>query len=299
MDRLSALKVFITIVEQGSLSGAAKLLDIERTKVSRYLSELEDWVGTRLLHRTTRNQSLTQAGEKTLQRAYQIDFLTGDINTIIDRQNDTLSGRLRITSSYAMVDVFLLEAINEFCTLWPQVQIELIVADKHINLIEDGIDLAVRISNDLDPNIVAKKIGICRSVIVASPQYLLANEVEITTPKSLIEHNCLSFSYFGKHEWSFYRENENENVAISGRLIANNSNILLKATLDGAGISYQPLACAWPLIQSGKLVQLLTDWEAKNLDVHLVYSNRKQMTLLHRRFIDFVSNKMSLNSLWN
>lgn len=297
MDRLSALQVFITIVEQGSLSGAAKALDIERTKVSRYLGELEDWVGTRLLHRTTRNQSLTEAGEQTLLRAYQIDSLTSDINTIIDRQNDTLSGRLRISSAYSMVDVFLLEAVNEFCAQWPQVQIELIVADRNIHLIEEGIDLAVRISNDLDPNIVAKKIGVCRSVIVASPQYL-ATQHTPTNPNSLHGHNCLSYSYFGKREWHFYREGQIQSVAVSGQLTSNISNILLKATLEGVGISQQPLASVSPLIQSGQLIHLLPDWEPKKLDVHFVYSSRKQMTLLHRRFIDFVVDKMSRNSIW-
>lgn len=298
MDRLSALKVFIIIVEQGSLSGAAKLLDIEKTKVSRYLCELERWVGTRLLHRTTRTQSLTEAGEKTLTHAYQIDSIASDINSIIDQQNNSLSGRLRISCAYYMVDAFLLEAVDEFCTKWPQVEIELIVTDRDTHLIEEGIDLAVRTSNHLDLNVVAKKIGMCRSVVVASPQYLLVNDMPIT-PKSLVEHNCLSFSYVDKRKWHFYREDNLEIVTISGQVTSNVSNILLKATLSGVGISQQPLVSSWPLIQSGQLVQLLSDWELKKNGVYLVYASRKQMTLLHRKFIDFITVKMSNDEFWN
>ncbi|NAW57414.1 MULTISPECIES: LysR family transcriptional regulator [unclassified Vibrio] len=298
MDRISALKIFVSIVEQGSLSAAAKHLDIERTKVSRHLSELEEWVGTRLLHRTTRTQSLTEAGEQTLERAYQILNLTDDIGAISDRQHNTLSGRLRITCSYSMIDAFLLAAINDFCALWPKVQIELVVADRSIHLVEEGIDLAVRISNDLDPNVIARQIGVCRSVVVAAPEYLSKHG----TPDSLQAlraHSCLTFSYFGKSEWHFDKGGNSESVPVTGQLTANISTILLNATLSGGGVSMQPLASVQPYIRSGELVPLLTDWEPRQLGVHLVYSNRRQVTTLLRQFIDFVVERMHREPVWN
>lgn len=129
MDRLEALRAFVAIAEQGSLSGAANVLEIERTKVSRYLSELEEWVGSRLLHRTTRKQSLTDAGEQTLALAYQMLSLSNEVSAIRDRQNNTLSGKLRIASAYSLIEHFLLQAVEAFCAQWPEVQIELLVAD--------------------------------------------------------------------------------------------------------------------------------------------------------------------------
>ncbi|WP_367989358.1 LysR family transcriptional regulator [Vibrio sp. NTOU-M3] len=298
MDRISALKVFVAIVEQGSLSGAANHLDMERTKVSRYLTVLEEWVGTRLLHRTTRKQSLTEAGEQTLERAYQILNLTDDIHSIVDKEHNTLSGRLRITSSYSMIDAFLLSAINDFCRLWPKVAIDLVVADRSVHLVEEGIDLAVRISNDLDPNIVARQVGVCRSVVVATPKYLEENGWPETL-QSLRQHQCLSFSYFGKGEWLFEKAGIPESVEVMGHLTANISNILLRATLEHHGVSMQPVAAAQPYIESGHLQPLLTDWEPKQLGVHLVYSNRKQVTPLLRQFIDFVVERMEGDPLWN
>ncbi len=298
MDRIIALKVFVTIVEQGSLSAASSRLDMERTKVTRYLAVLEEWVGTRLLHRTTRKQSLTEAGEQTLERAYQILNLTDDIHAIADQEHNTLSGRLRITGSYSMIDAFLLKAINEFCHHWPGVDVDLVVANRSVHLVEEGIDLAVRISNDLDPNVVARQVGTCRSVVVATPQYLDKEGIP-DTPQSLRQHRCLSFSYFGKGEWHFERAGEHESVPVKGQLTANISSILLNATLDHRGISLQPLPSADPYIKTGQLIPVLTDWEPTQLGVYLVYSNRKQVTPLLRQFIDFVVAKMAADPLWH
>lgn len=297
MDRLEALRAFVAIVEQGSLSGAANVLDIERTKVSRYLNELEGWVGGRLLHRTTRKQSLTDAGERTLALAYQMLSLSSEVSAIRDQQNNTLSGKLRITAAYSLIDSFLLDTVEEFCCQWPQVQIELLVADSSTHLIEEGVDLALRITNELAPGLIARKIGVCRSALVATPAYLKQFGCP-QVPSQLAQHRCLSFSYFGKNRWFLTRDGVREVVDIHGPITANISTIVLSATLHSRGISQQPFAAVAQHIEQGELVVVLPNWQPDELGVHLVYSSRKQITPLHRQFIEFVCQKMAENALW-
>lgn len=197
MDKLEAMNVFVTIVERGSLSAAAEHLDLSRTKVTRYLGELESWMDTRLLHRTTRRLSLTSAGKETLEVARELLALEASLAGIRNQNREDLKGQLRITASYSIVDSFLMDAINRFITKWPEVSIDVISTDQTVNLVESRIDLAIRITNELTPNIVAKQLGECRSVICASPQYLQKKGTPANA-QDLAHHNCLSFSYFGR-----------------------------------------------------------------------------------------------------
>ncbi|UPR46293.1 LysR family transcriptional regulator [Vibrio cyclitrophicus] len=297
MDKLEAMNVFVTIVERGSLSAAAEHLDLSRTKVTRYLGELETWMDTRLLHRTTRSLSLTNAGKETLEVARELLALEASLAGIRNQSREHLKGQLRITASYSIVDSFLMEVISRFITKWPEVSIDIISTDQTVNLVESRIDLAIRITNELTPNIVAKQLGDCRSVICASPQYLKAKG----TPQSvqdLAHHNCLSFSYFGKSAWTFNGPNGLESVPIKGNISANTSEVLLSATLKGNGICLLPFPSVEGLIENGLLVPLLSEWKPKTLGVHAVYGTRKQVTPLLRAFIDHLSDEMEHSTSW-
>ncbi|MCX2757857.1 LysR family transcriptional regulator [Vibrio sp. Sgm 22] len=297
MDKLEAMNVFVTIVERGSLSAAAEHLDLSRTKVTRYLGELETWMDTRLLHRTTRSLSLTNAGKETLEVARELLALEASLAGIRNQSREHLKGQLRITASYSIVDSFLMDVISRFIAKWPEVSIDIISTDQTVNLVESRIDLAIRITNELTPNIVAKQLGDCRSVICASPQYLKAKG----TPQSvqdLAHHNCLSFSYFGKSAWTFNGPNGLESVPIKGNISANTSEVLLSATLKGNGICLLPFPSVEGLIENGLLVPLLSEWKPKTLGVHAVYGTRKQVTPLLRAFIDHLSDEMEHSTSW-
>lgn len=297
MDRLTALHVFVIITEQGSLSAAADHLDMSRAKVSRYLAELEDWMEVRLLHRTTRRLSLTGPGEETLKAARSMLAISQNLEGIRHQNTVQLKGQLRITSSYALIDSFLMDVVDDFIHQWPETSIDILSTDQSINLIESRVDLAIRITNSLEPNVVAKKIGECRSVICASPDYI----AHYGTPKnaqSLSQHNCLSYTYFGRTAWTFEGPNGPESVPISGNISANISEVLLTATLRGSGISQQPLPTVMPLIERGELVQLLPEWEPKALGVYVIYNTRKQITPLQRTFIDFLAEQMKASTYW-
>jgi DNA-binding transcriptional LysR family regulator len=297
MDRLTALHVFVTIVEQKSLSSAAEHLGMSRAKVSRYLAELENWMDVRLLHRTTRSLSLTTPGEETLEAARNLLALAGTLDGIRNQNTIQLKGQLRITASYSLIDSFLIDVIDDFVTMWPETSVDILSTDESVNIVESRIDLAIRITNDLEPNVVAKRLGECRSVICASPKYLEKHQAPQNV-QELSQHNCLSYTYFGRSAWVFDGPNGAESVPIQGNISANLSEILLSATLRGNGISQQPFPTVQPLIERGELIQLLPEWQPKTLSVYAIYATRKQVTPLQRAFIDYLTESMKSSSYW-
>lgn len=297
MDRLTALEVFVAVVEQGSLSRAAERLDMSRAMVSRYLEALEEWMGARLLHRTTRRLSLTGPGEAALAHARSMLALGVEMAQLAAHDDEVPKGVLRVTCSYALADAFLMAATQEYLARWPGTAIDILLVDRTVNLVEERIDLAIRITKDLDPNLVARRLGLCRSVVCASPAYLQAHGMPQRV-QDLALHNCLTYTYFGKSLWQFDGPDGPESVPVSGNLSANISNLLLKSTLLGGGVSLQPLCSVAHHIQCGDLVPLLTDYEPCQLDVYGVYATRKQMSPLLRSFLDFLVNKMAKDPLW-
>ncbi|HDX8361040.1 TPA: LysR family transcriptional regulator [Aeromonas veronii] len=297
MDRLTALRVFVSVVEQGSLSGAGEKLDMSRAMVSRYLAELESWMGARLLHRTTRRLSLTGPGEEALNRARAMLALGEEMEQIAVKGDDAPKGQLRITSSYSLSEALLVGAANDYLAQYPGTAIDILLLDRTVNLVEERIDLAVRITNDLDPNLVARRLGTCHSVVCASPAYLARHPMPHKV-QDLALHNCLTYTYFGKSLWEFNGPDGPESVPVSGNLSANISNLLLEATLEGAGISLQPRYSAQHYLERGELVPLLTDWQPKRLGVYGVYATRKQMSPLLRSFLDFLLARMTADPIW-
>ena len=174
---------------------------------------------------------------------------------------------------------------------------DLLLLDRTVNLVEERIDLAVRITNDLDPNLVARRLGTCHSVVCASPAYLARHPMPHKV-QDLALHNCLTYTYFGKSLWEFNGPDGPESVPVSGNLSANISNLLLEATLGGAGISLQPLYSAQPYLEQGELVPLLTNWQPKRLGIYGVYATRKQMSPLLRSFLDFLLARMAADPVW-
>ncbi|PPC78009.1 LysR family transcriptional regulator [Pokkaliibacter plantistimulans] len=297
MDRLTALQVFVAVVEQGSLTAGAERMDMSRAMASRYLAELESWMGSRLLQRTTRRQSLTDAGEQALQRARDMLALEQELGDIGARQDQAPKGLLRITCSYSLATALLCDAASDYLARWPGTAIDILQLDKTVNLVEERIDLALRITNELDPNLIARRLGTCHSVICASPAYLQQHPLPQRV-EDLASHNCLTHSYVGKSLWQFASEQGPASVAVSGNLSANDANLLLQATLKGKGISLQPLYSVQALLAAGQLVRLLPQWAPMTMSIYGVYSHRRQMTPLLRSFLDFLLARMAAQPLW-
>lgn len=202
MDRLTALRVFVCVVEQGSLSGAGEKLEMSRAMVSRYLAELERWMGARLLHRTTRRLSLTGPGEEALNRARAMLALGKRWNTWPSAMTRPPRGNCASPAA-TLSEALLVGAANDYLARYPGTAIDILLLDRTVNLVEERIDLALRITNDLDPNLVARRLGTCHSVVCASPAYLARHALPQQV-QDLALHNCLTYTYFGKSLWSFW-----------------------------------------------------------------------------------------------
>ncbi|WP_263139729.1 LysR family transcriptional regulator [Pseudomonas sp. RIT-PI-AD] len=298
MDRLTATRVFVEVVERGSQTAAADSLDMSRAMVSRYLMELEEWVGARLLHRTTRKLSLTGAGAELLPQCREMLALAESMTRVHADAEATLRGPLRITCSQSFTQAWLVHRVSEFIALHPQVTVDLLVNSESVNLVEERIDLALRITNQLDPNLIARKLGVCRSVVCATPAYLKRHGTP-QHPDDLLRHNCLSYSHFGRSVWEFRDGERRWPVSLGGNLSANESMVLLEATLADVGISLQPRYSVSQLLREGRLVALLGDYHPQELGIHALYGSRRHMPPALRGLLDFLVLHLERDSAWD
>ncbi len=287
MDRITAAQVFVAIVERGSMINAAESLNMSRAMVTRYLAEMEKWSGARLLHRSTRKLSLTDAGENTLARCRKMLSVAAEMGSVADTGDEALRGMLRLSCPQSFGQGAVVIAVSEFLRRHPQVSIDLQLESRAVNLVEDRIDLALRITNDLDPNLIARPLALCPSVVCASPAYLAAQGTP-QHPQDLAVHNCLTYTWFGKSLWQFERQGEQVAIPVSGNLSANESLVLLTGAVEGAGIVMQPYYSAAPLIASGQLVALLSGWQPQEMGIYAIYASRRQMPAALRALLDFL-----------
>ncbi len=292
------MRVFVTVVDLGSQSAAADHLDLSRPVVSRYLAELEDWVGARLLHRTTRKLSLSAAGSETLPRCRQMLELCGDMQAAVSEPDDTPRGLLRLSVSTSFGQSQLAEAIADYVKRFPLVTVDLQMLDRTVNLVDERIDLAIRMSNDVDPSLIARRLTVCRSVVCASPAYLLEHPRPLKV-EDLARHNCLTHSYFGKGLWHFEEDGEHVAVPVNGNITSNEASTLLRVTLAGVGVSMLPSYQAGDYIRRGELVRLLPEAEPRQLNIYAVYASRKHMPSALRSLLDFLVLRFPQEPIWD
>ncbi|ANF85053.1 LysR family transcriptional regulator [Pseudomonas antarctica] len=292
------MRVFVTVVDLGSQSAAADHLDLSRPVVSRFLAELEDWVGARLMHRTTRKLSLTAAGAEMLPRCRQMLELCSDMQAAVSESDEAPRGQLRLSVSSSFGQAQLADAVVEYVKLYPLVSIDMQMLDRTVNLVDERIDLAIRTSFELDPNLIARKLTLCRSVICASPGYLLEHP-QPRQVRDLAGHNCLTHSYFGKSLWHFTEHGEPVSVAVQGSISANEASTLLRVTLAGAGVARLPSYQAGDYIRRGELVRLLPEAEPQQMHIYAVYASRKHMPLALRSLLDFLVLRFPQEPVWD
>lgn len=292
------MKVFAEVARCGSFTAAAEQLDMSRVMVTRHVAALETWLETRLLQRSTRRISLTEAGEVFLTQSRQMLELSADMLERSGERDRAPRGQLRVTTSMSFGMAHLAAAIAEYLALYPAVSVDLLMVDRAVNLIEDRVDLAVRISGELDPNLVARRIAPCRSVVCASPAYV-ARHAAPQRPADLARHNCLTYSRFGKGEWRFRAGGEEISVPVGGNLSANEATVLTQAARAGAGIALQPTYLVGPLIRSGELLHLLPDWQPPDLTIWGVYLSRQHVPATLRTLLDFLVERFAGQPHWD
>jgi len=291
MDRITAMQVFSEVADRGSMTEAARTLDMSRAMVSRYLESIERWLGVRLFHRTTRRVSLTDAGEEALQRCRQMLELSRDVQSVARARSVAPTGKLRITASTSFAEAYLTDVVTDFLSRYPQIQVELIALERTVNLVEERIDLAVRIGNVLDDSLVARKLGVCRSVVCASPAYIKASGCPMI-PDDLRSHRSVTHAYVGRTEFRLQHKGQTLRIPVRGPLQSNEAAVTRRAALAGAGLALLPTYLVSVDLACGTLVRLLPDCEPEPLGIHAVYLSRQHQPQLLRMMIDFLADRM-------
>ncbi|MDX5379605.1 MAG: LysR family transcriptional regulator [Halomonas sp.] len=291
MDRFTAMQVFVAVTERGSVTAAAESLEMSRAMASRYLESLERWLGVRLLHRTTRRIALTDAGHEALTRCRQMLDLADEAQAAAGVRSVEPRGRLRIATSQSFAQAWLAEAVAEFLDVHPQAQVELLVLERAVNLVEERVDLAVRITNQLDDSLVARKLCSCRSLLCASPGYAKRHGLP-QTPEELAEHANVAHAYVSRSKISLCRKGRSVTVPVAERLSSNEAGVVRAAALAGAGIALLPTYFVADDLRHNRLVAVLPAWEPESLGIHAVYLSRRHQPLLLRAMIDFLAERL-------
>ena len=286
------MRVFVEVAQAGSFSAAADKLDMSRAMVTRCVGTLEQWLGARLLQRTTRSVTLTDAGEHCLRRSQQMLSLMEDVQEETSSQGGALRGQLRITCSMSFAYAQMAAAVVDFLKLHPQLKIDLNASEGALNLVEARIDLAIRISAEPDPALIGRVLAPCTSVLVASPGYLASQGVP-QSPADLATHRCLTYANFGKSAWLLSRGAERIQVSVSSHFSANEATALLRAALAGGGLALQPTYLANPHLADGSLLRVLPDWTLPDMAIHALYTSRRHLSPAVRALLDFLVDRFA------
>ena len=287
MDRLWAMEVFVRIVETGSLSAAAREIDTTQPSVSRQLRALEHRLKTQLLHRSTRHVSLTEAG-----RAYYEDCkrILSDIDAIegnLGALQSSLRGALRVNTSVALGVDHIAPLACAFQKQHPELVVDLTLNERFVDLVEEGIDVAIRFGPILDENLVARQLGSTRRLTVAAPAYLRRHGIP-RQPEDLSAHACVAFNYAPATEWTYQGPRGEVRVKISGVYRSNNGHAIRDAILAGMGIGWLPEALVHEPIKSGRLKAVLSSYTMPPIEVNAVYASARHVPAKVRAFVGYL-----------
>ncbi|SEG87418.1 LysR family transcriptional regulator [Marinobacterium lutimaris] len=299
MDRIDAMRAFTTVATEGSFTRAAERLEMSPQLVSKYVSQLEQHLGTRLLNRTTRRVHLTEAGSRYWQGAQQILDEIEAVESQLGDMQESAQGRLRISAPVSFAAHHLAPMLCEFQRQHPAVSIDLQLNDRKVDIVEEGFDIALRIGHLRSSSLIAKRIAPVRIVAVASPDYL----DRFGTPtrlEDLQEHHYLRYSYVENdatlpmHRWL-----KETGINPANEIVCNNGDVLVQAALQGGGIAIQPTFITGPAIAEGKLKLVLPEHEPEPMGLYAVYAHRQLMASKVRSFIDYMDGYFGDQPYWD
>ncbi len=298
MDRLAQMEFFVRAVELGSLSKAADALAMSNAAASRHLSGLEERLGTRLLERNTRRQWLTEAGVEFYQRCLQILADVGEAEDSALSRVTVPVGLLRVTSSLSFAALCIAPLLPEFRRLYPGLNIQITAANRYLDFIEAGIDVAIRTREyEPDSGIVVRKLGATPRLLAASPDYLKSVGTP-QTPSDLHQHQMLVYNLANDPMTLHLRRGDDKaDVRIASVLDSNDGQIIRQAALAGLGILVQPFYIIVDDIRTGRLVPVLTDWQLPILNINVAYQNRARPAAKVRVFSDFLVTKLKSDAV--
>lgn len=290
MDRLRAFEVFVAVVSKGSFVRAAEALDTAPANVTRYIADLEAHLGTRLLNRSSRKLSLTESGETLFDRGRAILDLVAETEAAASVGTVRPRGRLRINAPVSFGIRHLAPLWAEFMRRYPDVELDVALADRVVDIVEEGFDLAVRVSRGGSTSLSARKLASSRNVVCASPGYLLRHPPP-KVPADLRDHACLGYTYaHTADEWHFAGpDGAPGSVRVRYAMHTNNGDTARAAALEGCGIIWQPTFLIGPDLRAGRLIELMPGYRMADIDVLAVYPARRHLSAKVRAMIDYLA----------
>lgn len=300
MDWLAAIDAFMRVAELGSFSAAARRLNLSKSVVSRQVATLESELGVRLLQRTTRSLTLTEAGRSYLERTTRIVADLEEANLAVGHLQAAPRGRLRVAAPMSFGFLHLAQALPDFLAAYPDLSIDLAMSDRFVDLVDEGYDVAVRIGALPDSSLIARRLAPIRIVACASPAYL-AQRGTPQTPDDLRNHDCLSNSNIPQpQEWRFLRPDGTPwRVEVRGRIAANNGDALRVAALRGLGLVRLPSFIIGEDLRAGALVTILDGFNPPDTALHAVYPPGRHLSPKVRAFVDFLGLRFGPVPYWD
>lgn len=292
MNKLLAMEVFVQVVDAGGFTRAAEHLQLPKATVSTLVQSLEKTLAVKLLHRTTRQVSVTSDGAAYYERCLRILSDVREAEESLSRNRASPSGRLRVDVTTAIANDIIIPALPDFFARFPDIALELGCGDRPVDLIEEGIDCAIRGGALPDSGLIARRIGVLHFLTCASPAYL-AEHGRPAHPNELLEHRCVNYfsSKTGKiHDWDFSRGDEQIQIAVPSCLAVNDSTAYIRAGLAGLGVMQMASYSIEPHIESGKLELLLEDWGSTPMPVNVVYPQNRHLSAKVRVFVEWVAD---------
>ncbi len=293
MDRLDALRTFCAVVEHSSFSRAAVELNMSVAKVSKQVQALEQTLNTSLLRRNTHRITLTEAGERYYHDVVPLLEEMANVDARVERMTTAITGTLRMTMPLDFGRRLIMPLIPEFKATYPDLDLDIELADRHADLVAEGFDLGLRIADLKDSSLIAKPLGSYRMKCAASPEYL-ARHPAIETPADLEWHPCLTYSLIAQPtNWSLCQGEKETRVKVRSALQLNNGDLLAQSACQHLGVLYQPDFILNPYLETGALAPLLPDWQDRMVHAWLVYPARKYLPMKVQAMLGFLKSRLS------
>jgi len=289
-DDISAYVTFARVVEQESFTGAADVLGVSKSAVSKQIAKLEESLGIRLLNRTTRKIQVTEAGSVFYERCRRIADEVDEARAAVSSLQASPRGVLRVSAPVSYGVLHLARLLPDFMVRYSDLKVDLSLADRKIDLLEEGIDVAVRIGSLTDSSLIAKKITEFPRIVVATPDYW-DRHGRPQRPEDLTGHNCFIYSYLPQgDQWEFHDTDDGRpvSVRVAGSMTANNGDALLQATEQGLGVYWMPSFFLGSRIEDGVLEEVLQDYRAEPVGLYAIFPHSRHLPTKTRAFIDFL-----------
>jgi len=288
MDAITRMRCFIQVVDSNGFSAAAREMGRSKALVSKYVGELEDELGVRLLNRTTRQVSLTEVGEAYYKEAAEILQRIDDLQASVQSSHQEVRGRLRVSAPRSMGDDMLNKPMMQFLAQYPDIRLDLRLEDRFVDLVEEGFDLAIRVTQLEDSSLIARKIAPFRTVVCATANVIKKHGAP-KVPADLTARPCIiDTNYRYKQNWAFEANGERLSVSVNGPLEVNSASAAREAALADLGFLRTPLFFVANDVRDGDLVVLLEEYEEPQRGIYAVYPHRRHLSAKVRAFVDFL-----------